>query len=126
MRIPERYKAGLSLLASIPEASYQAILEAGKRAPTTFLSNRELGAWIASEAKVLTPRDMENIIDSLTSLYRLRMRANVPIPKLAGDVTVAAPESIVDFKVGDGIDFQERLSTLLALESLNVIAVKAK
>lgn len=126
MKIPSRYKAGLSLLASIPEASYMQILEAMKVTPSTFLSNRELSAWMASEVKSVNLNDVEKILDSLTSLYRLRLRTNVPISRLATDVDVAARESIDGFKVTADASFKDRLASLLALESLNIITVKAQ
>ncbi len=44
---------------------------------------------------------------------------------LATDVTIAARE-IPNFKIPEGVDFTERLAALLALDSLNSIALKAK
>jgi hypothetical protein len=122
LRIPDRFKPGLQLLAKIPSTSYEEILTAGSHAPSTFATNRELAAWIASEVPSLPEADVAKIIGSLTSLYRLRLRDDVSSSKLAADVAIAASEFIANL----GPEFEKRLATLLPLQFLNVTSVKAK
>jgi hypothetical protein len=126
MRIPDRYKPGLSLVASIPEASYVEVLGAAKTAPSTFSNNKELSAWMSSGARSISPGNIEEIVDSLTSLYRLRLRVNVPITRLAEDAATAAREQIANFTTAIGTPFQDRLASLLVLDSLNVLTAKAR
>jgi hypothetical protein len=126
LKIPEPYRPGVSVLANLPESSYKAILEALSRSPSSFTRNRELVAWIASEVKDTPALDLAKLVDTLTSLYRLRLRRpGTSIQTLADDVTVAARD-IPNFKVPEGVAFTERLAALLALNSLNTIALKAK
>lgn len=122
LRIPDRFKLGLLLLAKISEESYQEILEAAKRAPSSFSSNRELVTWITSEIPTIPAPDLGKIVDSLTSLYRVRARSDLPVAKLAKDVKGAASELAPDISV----EFENRLAALLPLAVFNVTAVKAK
>jgi len=126
MKIPERYKAGLSLLASTAEDSYKEILEAAKTAPYPFANNKELSAWISSEVKSVPLGDVEKLVESLTSLHRLRQRVSVPISKLSEDAATAAREQIANFREEIGTNFKDRLASLIVLESLNVLTSKAK
>jgi hypothetical protein len=62
----------------------------------------------------------------LASLYRLRSRQpNVSVQDLAKDVAIAARD-IPNFVIGEGVDLSKRLAELLAMESLNTTALKAK
>jgi hypothetical protein len=89
------------------------------------MNNRELAAWIAAETKDIGSAEVGKIVETLTSLYRLRITRDKAIPSLVSDVVEASRE-IPGFKVAAGVDFPARLSALLALKSLNIIAVKAK
>jgi hypothetical protein len=125
LKIPEVYRPGVLVLAHLSEGSYQQVLDALSRAPSSFVRTRELVAWIASEIKDISSAELGKLINTLTSLYRLRSRQHeVSIDKLANDVTVAARD-IPGFKVGEGADLAGRLGALLALNSLNTIALKA-
>ena len=126
LKIPEPYRAGLSVLACLTDDSYAEILNAAMRAPASFANHRELAVWIASEAKGLGSAEISKLISTLTALYRLRARYGIAVQKLASDVTAAARETVPNFKVPDGVDFEGRLAAMLGLESLNVLAVKAK
>jgi hypothetical protein len=126
LKIPETYRPGVSVLAALPENPYQQLVVALSRAPTSFVHLRELVAWVASEVKDIPSGDLNKLVTTLTSLYRLRSRMHdVSIETLANDVTIAARD-IPNFKVADGVDFTARLSALLALDSLNTVALKAK
>ena len=126
LRIPEAYRPGVSVLAGLPENSHRELVEALSRAPLSFTDRRELVTWIAGEAKSIPSSDLAKLINTLTSLYRLRSkRPDTSVQTLATDVTIAARE-IPNFKIPEGVDFTERLAALLALDSLNSIALKAK
>lgn len=124
LRIPERYKPGLFILASLPDASYEEFLLAASKAPNTFASNRELEAWLSTEVSSITSEKLSQLTDAVTSLYRLLAKSS--IPKVSADVYDAAREGITNFKVADGVDFAGRISSLLALKSFNIVGLKAK
>ena len=126
LKIPEPYRLGVSVLANLPESSYNEILHALSRAPSSFVNPRELVAWVMSEAKGVSPSELTKLVSTLTSLYRLRSRQQgTSIETLANDVAIAARD-IPNLKVAEGVDLASRLSALLALDSLNTIALKAK
>lgn len=114
------------VLATLPESSYRELLEALSRSPSTFTGPKELVAWIATELKSISSPELTKLIATLTSLYRLRARRpETSVQELANDVVVAARD-IPNFKVGEGVDLSVRLAALLALDSLNIISLKAK
>jgi len=124
--IPEPYQAGVSTLAKLPDSVYTRLREALSRAPATFTNQRELLAWITSEVTAIPPTELVRVIRTLASLYRLRSRQpNVTVQDLAKDVAIAARD-IPNFVIGDGVDLSKRLAELLAMESLNTTALKAK
>jgi hypothetical protein len=122
MRIPDRFKPGLLLLAKISTASYEEIVEAAKRAKSSFASNQELAVWISSEVPTMPVSDLGKIVDSLASLYRVRARSDMPISRLANDVREALRELLPEI----GVEFESRLSALLLLPVFDVTAEKAK
>jgi hypothetical protein len=126
LQIPERYKSGLSLLASMSDDSFERLLDALKRAPSTFATKRELSVWITSEAPTIPPADIEKIIEAITSFYRVRVRSDVPVPKLVEDIASTVRQSSPDLTAENAKLFEGRLSALLVLDSLNVVEVKAK
>lgn len=122
LRIPERFRPGIVLLGKIPDASYEEILSACNGAPPVFATNRELAAWIVKGTPSVAESDVGSIVDSLTSLYRLRTRSERTAAVLARDVAAAARE--FDTTVGEKLE--ERLAALLALDVFNVTYAKAK
>jgi hypothetical protein len=126
MQIPEHFKPGFVVLAGLTNPAFAELLAAVSSAPKTFASTRELDVWITSEVKSIPPGDVTKLIESITSVYRLLSRLSVPASKLATDLLEAAQEGIDNFKVADDVDFTERLTTLLALDSFNIIGLKAK
>ena len=122
LRIPERFRGGLLRLAKLPDATYEEILAALNRAPTSFTTNRELVVWIGSEIPDIPASDLRMIVESLTSLYRLRVRSERPAPRVAADIAA----SVREFEPSAGPAFEKRLANLLPLPVLNVASVKAK
>ena len=121
LRIPDRFKPGLSLLATMSDALYGEFFSASKKAPASFATNRELSVWISSEVSGIPALDIGSIVESLTSLYRVRVRSERSVSKVAQDITGATRE----FVKGLTAQFEERISALLALDAFNVASVKA-
>jgi DNA mismatch repair ATPase MutS len=126
LKIPEHYQSGLSLLANMSDDSFEKLLGALKRAPSTFITKRELSEWIMSEEPTIAPAEIEKIIEVLTSFYRVRVRSDVPITKMVEDIASTIRKSSLDLTNEAVKLFEGRLSSSLVLESLNVVEVKAK
>lgn len=126
LKIPDRYKAGIKILAALPAPQFEGFLAAARRAPKTFTTSGEFEAWAAPEVPTIPAADLSKLIYSITSLYRLPVRYGVTASKLASDVLEGARAGITDFQVVDGTEFVERLTALLSIESFNIVAVKAK
>lgn len=125
IRIPEPFKRGLLALANMPEASYRALSAALSRAPQTFAMIQELVVWTTPEVPDASPEEIEEIVEALVSLYRISQRADVAsVNQLVQDVASSLPIS----KLEDSTraTFEERLSSLLASKSLNVLEAKAR
>jgi hypothetical protein len=122
LKIPERFRSGLLRLAKLPDAGYEELLAALNRAPSSFTTNRELAVWISSEVPGVSGSDIRMIVESLTSLYRVRVRSERTVPRVAADIAA----SVREFESSTGPAFEGRLTSLLALPVLNVASVKAK
>jgi hypothetical protein len=126
LKIPGPYQPGILLLASAQEDAFQELLNALGRAPSSFATQKSLGVWIASEIKGFSAPQVSNLIETLTSLYRVRLRKEVGVPTLVADVIDAAKEGIPAFASVDTEAFRSRLSSLLVIDSLNLVTFKAK
>jgi hypothetical protein len=125
LRIPERYRPGLSVLANLTDTEFRELLAAAVQAPSTFASYRDLAVWIADGVRTVNSGELTKVVDSIASLHRLLSRPGVTPSKLASDATVAVGD-IQGFKILEGVDFSERLSALLELSCFNIVAIKAK
>jgi len=126
LRIPDRYKPGIKILAALTVSQYEEFLAAVKRAPNTLTTIRDFEAWITPEVPSISPTDVSRLVYSITSLYKLPLRYVVTASKLASDVLEGAYSGIPNFQVGEGSDFAQRLTALLAVESFDIVALKAK
>lgn len=126
LKIPDRYKPGLVILAQLPDDPYRELLSAVQRAPKSFSNIRELVSWLSPEIKGVGSEDLSKVVNSISSLYRLASRRRVAIPKLAIDVLEGAQEGINGFKVAEGVDFIGRLTALLEQEAFDLVSFKAR
>jgi hypothetical protein len=121
--IPERYRPGLAVLLNTPDQAFDELLIALQHAPESA-GHKELAAWVSPEVKNIPASDVTKIVDSLTSLFRVRLRTERSVEQLARDVT-AALRANLEISETAGEIFAERLSRLLTIKSLNVIETKA-
>jgi hypothetical protein len=127
LKIPERYKPGISILASISDATFEEIVTGLKQIPSPAKDHKELAAWVAAEAKSISPSELEQVVDTLTSLYRLRSKNEVSPERLARDVqSSAASDTELAISGEKGMALGRRVAVAAALDSLNVVRVKAK
>jgi hypothetical protein len=123
LKIPPEIMSGVSILDDMTNESYEKILNALKTAPTSFVYKRELTAWVSSEVPEVSTASVEKLIETLTSFSRVPDRARVSLSQMVGDITSHLKSSSHE---KDTLPLQERLSSLIPLESLKVIEVKAK
>jgi hypothetical protein len=123
LKIPDQILPGVAVLNDIPEESYTKFLSALQQSPTTFSTRKELVAWIAPQTPEISSGDIEKIIDSLSAFYRVLQRAKISVADLVQDVLVSTKRKAI--KIDDGT-LSERLLSLIPIDSLNVIEMKAK
>ncbi|MFY9951431.1 MAG: hypothetical protein WAK27_22210 [Candidatus Sulfotelmatobacter sp.] len=124
IKIPDRYKPGLAVLAALPEEVFNQVIATLDTTPSAPRGQKELTAWLSSEAKSVTPTDLRKLVDTLASLYRLRVKSNVTSEVLATDVADAASK---DARLGTSADIvRSRLTQLLAINALNLVDAKAR
>ena len=110
------------------DPSFQELSSALKRAPS-FANTKELSAWVAPEAKSIPATDVSRVIEALTSLYRVRLRLETSSESIAKDVVASLQaEDDPDIRITEQNRkaVTDRISTLLEMESLNVIQTKAQ
>jgi hypothetical protein len=123
--IPDRYKPGLSVLGRMPQADFDLVYASLKTSPAPPKGQKELTAWLSSEAKNVSAPDLKRMIDTLASLHRLRTRSNTQPDILANDVVEAASKDGYFQGVSSDV-LGDRLARLLALDSLSLVDAKAK
>lgn len=122
LRIPDRYKEGILLLAAASDEAFAEILSALKKAPAHMTNIRELAAWVGPETSSTPKSDSAKIVDALTSLYRLQKRTSFSVSKIAHDVANGAEELELEARNR----LQKRLELALPLDALNVTSAKAR
>jgi hypothetical protein len=125
LRIPDRYKSGLAVLTALPDDVLEKIITGlGANPLPQKGTEKELSAWVSSEAKGVSLPDLQKLVGTLVSLYRLRVKSGVTPDQLALDVAEAASK---DASVSASPDIlQKRLARLLTLTSFNLSEAKAK
>jgi hypothetical protein len=127
LKIPPRYKDGIVVLAALNEASFSEVYEALKKAPSALATSADLIANIESEVKTLSSTDTRKLITALTSLLRVREKADVPAETFADELYLVVEKENVSLGPNETADiFKSRLVQFLSLPSLNVVATKAK
>lgn len=126
LNIPERYRPGLSLLATMADDSYSGLLGSLRSAPPSFSGQREVTAWVMPSVKSVSEGDINRIFESLASLSRVLARRGAQSTQLAHDVSVAALDTIKGLTATAAATLERRLDDLLPLSSLIASANKAK
>ncbi len=127
LRVPARYRDGIAILAALNDTSFSEVYEALKNAPSATPTYIDLAAKVESEIKALNADEVKKLLAALTSLYRVRDKANVSPEKLAEDLYDAIRKeggSLVPQE--NAAAFKSRLGRFLNLAALSVVATKAK
>ena len=122
LTIPEPYRHGIKALAGLSDAAFDQFLSALGRAPV-LTTAKELAAWLIPQLKDSDSTEIEKIVEAVSSVYRIRIRYELPAGDLANDVLTAVSKS------GDSLEqperFKARLEKLLIQDSLSTASAKA-
>ncbi len=121
LRIPEQYRSGLAKLRSLSDESFEKLLVALQKSPP-MVKAEELSDRVAPEVPGIAKNDLGKIIRTLSSLYFVRVDAEVSTKRLASDVC-AAMQSTGDEELKlsepEQPKFKDRLEKLLSVDSLS-------
>jgi len=127
LNIPDRYRDGLVVIARLDGDAFSEFYEALKQVPTETPTQEEAADVVAAQVKRVGVEDVRKIVDVLTSLYQVRSRSAVPAEKLASDIYDALQTDNKNLiPKADAHDYKTRLANLLSLDSLNIVATRAK
>jgi hypothetical protein len=123
--IPEPYRPGLVIIANLSPPQFEELVSALQRAPECSTA-KDLSAWLTPEVKSISSSDVPKVIEALTSLYRVKVRTEIPAEIVARDVVYTMRESGIPELVAANDTAQQQLAKLLSQASLNVLETKAK
>lgn len=124
LRIPDRYRLGLTKIHSLSDDSFEKLLDALQKCPP-MVKVEDIVNLVAHEIPALSKGDLEEIITALSSLYFVHIDSEVPIQRLASDVCDAMRSSrggeskLLD---SEQAKFRDRLEKLLGVTSISFAA----
>lgn len=111
----------------MPERAYEQFANALRHTFSAAKDHKELAGWIAPEVNELEKPELVQVLDSLTSLYRLRSSHGVSTQRLASDVTASVSSDSTVKIPGEAISvLEKRVAEALTMDALSVVRVKAK
>jgi hypothetical protein len=120
-RIPDNDKSGLKKIITLSDDDALKLIQILDQAPTT-INVRSFNQNIVSRIDFLEEKDARNIINTLGSLYQVRLDLGLPIDEFVEEIVEVMSESGEDFVdlLNEHIDiFRERFSKLLNVKSLS-------
>jgi len=120
IRIPEPHRVALAKLRQLSDENIEAIISALKHQTIVMTSGKDIMSAIAPVTPNLGAAEIENISDTLFSLYIVRADADVPVIQFASDVSRALREGGEVFSEEQFSLYTERLVRLLSIEVLSV------
>jgi len=127
INIPQRYRPGAKFIVSMSDTSYTELVEALRSAPVSN-DHRMLAEAVGQKTRSIEKDRLLEVLDTLTSLYQLRVRSGEDIESVAKNVSEALTALNEEGNKAEGIEQEltARLETLLSLKALNVSALRAK
>jgi hypothetical protein len=120
LHIPQQHERGLVLLKQLPEESFHELVDALAKSSPVF----DPGALIrhlASSVKTIQGGDLNDVIETVVSLLRVQSYLDLSTTDLVKSLCETMTKSNREHLKLSGEEcdiFQERLSTLFAIESL--------
>jgi hypothetical protein len=121
LQIPKRHERGLIKLRKLDEASFKEFLALSARVGPVF-DRYELAAVLKPGINSIPEEDVEDIVETLISLFRVRTSLDLTPSELADSVCEAMTRTAnEDLKLGgEECDlFRDRLTRCLAIESFS-------
>jgi hypothetical protein len=122
--IPRQYENGFAKIHRLSDEAVRELASALEEAPLT-VNDSTLAKAVASQTNAVTPSDVAEIIPALVSLASLREVSGASVSDVAEGVAVAMEAATVEeFRLPqeDHASFRDRLTTLLGVDSLMVVA----
>lgn len=123
--IPPEYEGGFVEMRELDEGQVGELVSALEDEPPT-LSRSRLRLRVASKVSTITRSDLDQVMETLVSLYALRDSMGLATPDFVNAICDAMDESdIVELWFEDDEDreqFKARLTQLLGVDSLDVSA----
>lgn len=127
LRIPRGAETGLIKLKALDEESFQRLLSVLGEIPPVF-QQEHLVACVTQEMSSVPKADLDDILETVLSLYGAQTRLDVSMTELAGHICTAMEESDTEQLRLAGRqcdDFKARLMSLLSIDSLTYPAKAA-
>ncbi|OUL34317.1 hypothetical protein [Nostoc sp. 106C] len=126
LEIPEKYKPGFEQLVNIDRTTVNELINALSQAPPSLLVE-ELASAVASQVKALTVEEVEDLIETLISLYNLRDYFDAPINKIVEKISQAVQddEELPNLTEEQKHKFEQRLTTFLEFDGVLSVTSKA-
>ena len=125
LRIPEEYQDGFVVIRDLKEQQVQELVSALEDEVPT-LNRADLRLRIGEKVTTIPPRELDEVIETLLSLYALRDDMGLPIPDFAEVICETMEESdveVLEFSgEADRNYFKANLVRLLGAESLDIAA----
>lgn len=93
IRIPETFRPALKKIAELPEPAFAQFLSALEKIRPA-VSERRLAKTLSASAPLIPADDVGDIIGVIGSLYLVQLREEVPVERLASDVSAALQKEL--------------------------------
>jgi hypothetical protein len=120
--IPEQHKAGLAALKALSPEKLAALVKALQDIPIVTRQRNELISAVNVSLPALDEGQVEGIVSTIYSLYRVRAHSEVELVQFVKDLTDAASASGALMSAEERQSFEMNMRVLLSVESLNVFA----
>jgi hypothetical protein len=120
LHIPQQHESGLVLLKQLPEASFQELVDALAKSSPIF-DPEALIRHLASSVKTIQEGDLNDVIKAVISLFMAQSYLDLSTTDLVKSLCETMTKSNREHLKLNGEEcgiFQERLSTLFAIEAL--------
>jgi hypothetical protein len=123
LKIPERYRDGLTKIASLPDVVFEGFFAALKGCPPSYVKTADVTAYVAKAAPGVTASDAKKMVSAVLSLQSVRLDAEVPVQRVVSDVGEAMQSaSGGKLPASEQEKLKERLLRILSVSSLDSAA----
>ena len=121
-RIPDDYKSGIRTIISLSDKDLDTLIKLFEENPIV-LNIREFNQKILPKIDFLESSDANKLIDTIGSLYELRLNLDISTEEFVDEIVAVINEDkddLLDISPENIDKFKERLSHLLNIKSLSL------